>query len=104
MRYEGINGSCTSIKVGHNHSVGPWEEVIEVLGSSAIRPGIGVWSGTKGRGKINASVICSKARYVGIGKGQGKGIGRLGDVYGMGIGTSGGIGNGNGICSCGHTA
>ena len=104
MRDQGINGGGTSIKIGNDHRIGTWEEVIEVLSNSAIGPRISVGSSTKGRSKINATVVTTKARYVGIGKGQGKGIGGLGNVYGMGIGTSGGIGNGNGIGSCWNAA
>ena len=99
LRYEGIDGCCTSIKIGHDHSVGPWEEVIEVLGNSTIRPGIGVGSSTKGRGKVNASIIYSKAGHVGVGKGQGKGIGGLGHISCNRNSTSYRIHDGHGIWS-----
>ena len=70
MSNEGIDGGGTSIGITNDYGVGAWEEVIEVLSCITIGPRIGVGSSTKGRSKVNASVITSKARYIGVGKGQ----------------------------------
>ena len=60
------NRGRTSVGIGNDHGINPREEVIEVLGNCPVGPRIGVGRCAKGRREVDAAIVATKTRNIGI--------------------------------------